>query len=73
VLCQCCVRLGLWRVSYENVGVPSLRDSIHPIRLPGTAVPGFHMPSLRDWIGTEIREKRGWQRHDCCGLYEASF
>lgn len=27
--------------------VPSLRDSCYRPSLPGTAVPGFHMPPLR--------------------------
>jgi len=29
---------------------PSLRDSCAIPNLPGTSVPGYHMPPLRGWI-----------------------
>ena len=39
--------------------MPSLRDSLNFATLPGTPVPGFHIPSLRD-LGMSVGRRGGW-------------
>jgi hypothetical protein len=54
-LCQ-----GVTRSRSLPIGVPSLRDSILSGSIPGTTVPGFHIPRLWRWDRTDIATLLGF-------------